>query len=481
MTDLQKHTINFDEISKIMKKTHFWKFVAFGTVCIRQEYEVYEQLAKDRFFDMSKFLKKTVERFWKAAATGYSMDEQYILAVEESFFAPRDGWEELALQFVQDLQEFFYAVAEKDDKKALKMQEHQVSFVKKYVQVAGLTAEQGQALTEKALKKHLELATELVAVPAKEKKRFLEEFSNRSFEPLLGTDFLNYRPKGKKEKPSKKKLAEIRATSIDFDREKKTLDNAWLLHSTPEQWVLGRECDINKGGAYAEYYCEKDLLDLCYVMDVRYRLYAEADYIQHRVPERVRGFWYLNALTWLRAYQLREKGYPVKWVPYFERHENGDNGFQPVFYRMLSAYASGEDWMLPEIQHFSSKKEIPWTAPLLQLLTGGSSQEIYPLVEEWEDCERKKIILAILLEDKKEIRKLLLHMIRHDRQMYDMYRTMVDIAAYAFMRLAKERGIDMEPIVAAEVLDGNLDMTPVDKDFFKLPYQEEIEEWLAIH
>ena len=42
---------------------------------------------------MSKFLKKTVERFWKAAATGYSMDEQYIFAVEESFFTPRDGWE----------------------------------------------------------------------------------------------------------------------------------------------------------------------------------------------------------------------------------------------------------------------------------------------------------------------------------------------------------------------------------------------------
>ena len=34
---------------------------------------------------------------------------------------------------------------------------------------------------------------------------------------------------------------------------------------------------------------------------------------------------------------------------------------------------------------------------------------------------------------------------------------------------------------AAEVLDGNLDMTPIDKDFFKLPYQEEIEEWLATH
>ena len=58
---------------------------------------------------------------------------------------------------------------------------------------------------------------------------------------------------------------------------------------------------------------------------------------------------------------------------------------------------------------------------------------------------------------------------------------MVDIEAYAFMRLVKERGIEIEPIRAAEVLDGNMDMIPVDKNFFKLPYQEEIEEWLATH
>lgn len=236
-----------------------------------------------------------------------------------------------------------------------------------------------------------------------------------------------------------------------------------------------------KNGAYAKYYREKNLLDLCYVMSVVYQLNAEDDYIEYRDAKRVRGFWYLTALTWLRAYQLREKGYPVKWVPYFERHEKGDEGFQPVFSIMLGAYASGEDWMLSQIQHFSSEKEKTWTEPLLRLLTGGKSQEIYSLVEAWEDCDRKKIILAILHEDKKEIRKLLLQRIRQDRKMYDLNRTMVDMWTYAFMRLVKERGMDMEPIIAAEVLDGNLDMTPIDKDFFKLPYQEEIEEWLATH
>ena len=481
MSDLQRYTVILDEVSKIMKKTHFWKFVVFGTVCIKQEYEVYEQLAKDRFFDMSKFLKKTVERFWKAAATGYSMDEQYILAVEESFFTPRDGWEELALQFVQDLQEFFYGVAEKDEKRCLKAQERQIDFVQKYIQVSGLTSEQGQILLDKALKNHMKMAKELVAVPAKDKKKYIEEFSSRNPEPLLGEDYLSTRPKQKLEKPSKKKLPEIRATSIDFDREKKDSDNAWLLQSTPEQWVLGRECDMYKNGAYAKYYREKNLLDLCYVMSVVYQLNAEDDYIEYRDAKRVRGFWYFTALTWLRAYQLREKGYPVKWVPYFERHEKGDEGFQPVFSIMLGAYASGEDWMLSQIQHFSSEKEKTWTEPLLRLLTGGNSQEIYSLVEAWEDCDRKKIILAILHEDKKEIRKLLLQRIRQDRKMYDLNRTMVDMWTYAFMRLVKERGMDMEPIIAAEVLDGNLDMTPIYKDFFKLPYQEEIEEWLVTH
>lgn len=169
MSGIQKYMMNFDEIAKTMKKAHFWKFVAFGTVCIKQEYEVYEQLAKDRFFNMSKFLKKTVERFWKVAATGYSMDEQYILAVEESFFTPRDDWEALALLFVQDLQDFFYGVAEKDEKRCLEMQERQIAFVEKYIQVSGLTSEQGKILLEKALKNHMEMAKNLMPILAKEK------------------------------------------------------------------------------------------------------------------------------------------------------------------------------------------------------------------------------------------------------------------------------------------------------------------------
>ena len=474
----ENYIIHFDELSKVMKKAHLWKYVAFGTVCIKQEYEIYEELAKNKFFDMGKFLKKTIERFWQAASTGYSMDEKYILAVEESMFSPRDGWEELALQFIYDLQDFFYAVADKDKNRCLEMQKRQLDFIEKYVQVAGLSNEQQKILEERAIEKHLKIALELIDIPAKDKKSFLAELSCREIDKLLGEELIGYKFDSKKEKPAKKKLPEIRATSLDFDKEKKANNNTWLMDSTPEQWVLGPECDINQRGAYAEYYREKDLLDLCYVMAVRYHLFAYDDYIQHRDAKRAQGFWYLSALTWLRAYQLRENGYPIKWVPYFERHMAGADGFQPVVGKMLCAYASGEEWLVPEIQHFSSENEKVLTVPLLKLLAGESSDKIYPMVEAWDDCVWKKIVIAILNEDKKEIRKLILQMIRNDRQAYDMYRTMVDAEAYAFMRLAKERGIDIAPIIAAEVLDGVLDVTPVDKNFFKLPYQEEIDNWL---
>lgn len=69
-----------------------WKCVTFGLICIEYEFDIYCRLAENRSFDMAKFLKKTVSRFWKAAATGYSMDEQYLLAIEESVFEPHDEW-----------------------------------------------------------------------------------------------------------------------------------------------------------------------------------------------------------------------------------------------------------------------------------------------------------------------------------------------------------------------------------------------------
>lgn len=126
---------------KELKKAAFWKSAVFGLDCIRQEYAVYEELARDRQFDMSKFLKKTIERFWKAAATGYSMDEQYLLAIEESFFEPRDEWEKLALEIVQDLYDFFYAVAEKNSQNAIDMKERQYALIEHFCSIEGVRAD----------------------------------------------------------------------------------------------------------------------------------------------------------------------------------------------------------------------------------------------------------------------------------------------------------------------------------------------------
>lgn len=476
---------NYEEVLKSMKKAAFWKGAVFGIVCVKQEFEVYEKLAKDRLFDMSKFLKKTVDRFWKAAATGYSMDEQYILAVEESFFDPTNEWDELALQIVQDIYDLFYAISEKDSPKALKMQERQIALIEKYSSLAKIEHNKGSELIEKALAYHLNLTMEIAAVPNKEKKAFLERLSERELYGILEDDFMSFCPVTKKEKPAKKKLPEIRRTSLDFDKERKETRYAWLLNSTPKQWVLGENPDMNDGkGAYSQNYYNKDYLDLCYKMDVCYRLYAADDYVCNQIPERARGFWYLSAFSLLKAYQLWEKGYPVNHANtrhYLESHQNGKEGFQPIFRSMIYAYASGEDTLLSELQHFSSEKEQEKTSTLLKILAGEDDEAIYTCVESWDDGEVKQGFLAILKEDKKEIRKAVLQIIRHDRKMYDMNRTMIDPYAYTFLKLAKERGIEVEPVVAAEVLEGNLEMVPLDKNYWKLPYQDEIDEWLKNH
>ncbi len=72
------------------KKTLFWKYMIVALQAMEQEYELYERLAKDRRFDMSRHLKKTMERFYQAAATGYQPDEKYILTGEESYLEPRE-------------------------------------------------------------------------------------------------------------------------------------------------------------------------------------------------------------------------------------------------------------------------------------------------------------------------------------------------------------------------------------------------------
>ena len=100
-------------------------------------------------------------------------------------------------------------------------------------------------------------------------------------------------------------------------------------------------------------------------------------------------------------------------------------------------------------------------------------------VTEWEKDEFSEGITAILNKDIKELRKAVLKSVRHDRKMYELNRTMVDSYAYACLRLAYERGLDMPPIKAVEVLESRLDFKPIDKDKCKIPFQDKIEAWLA--
>ena len=88
MKKLINEHLNKTETS--LKKAPFWKYATIATVCIEQEYAVYETLAKGCAYDMSKFLGKVIKRYWQAIPTGYSIDESFLLALvkgENEIFA----------------------------------------------------------------------------------------------------------------------------------------------------------------------------------------------------------------------------------------------------------------------------------------------------------------------------------------------------------------------------------------------------------
>ena len=49
---------------------------------------------------------------------------------------------------------------------------------------------------------------------------------------------------------------------------------------------------------------------------------------------------------------------------------------------------------------------------------------------------------------------------------------------YACVKLAKKYGIEVEPVKVVELLDWNFDETPIDREAWKLPLQEDIDKWL---
>ncbi len=464
----------------ILKKAPFWKYATIATVCIEQEYVIYETLAKGCTYDMSRFLSKVIKRYWQSIPTGYSIDESFLLAIEESIFEPRDEWEELALQIVRDIEHTFYALWRRDEKAALSNVEKQIDIIFRYAKLAGVSEKETELLIEKARVSQNNLVEKLASVPNKEKKTFIAQLQEGDNAQLIELVHLAEICPKRKEKPAKKKLSEIRNTSVEFDVAQKENNDLWLLDSTPEQWVTKVWEEVGKGAFYTDY-TEKRLPELCRIMTGRYYDYAQRDYIQNRMPERVRGFWYLYAYSRLCMYELVEKGYELK--------ENSGVKCDMDWFAdslissaMIYAYAAGAEDLIPRLAFFARgvHKNQPYTEVKdhLELFAGSKNEDLCNRVEQWEKSDYREMILQILKGDAKAFRKALIHGIRHERQQYGMSLSFFGPWTYACVKLAKRYGMEIEPVRVVELLDWNFDETPIDHNYWKLPLQAEIDKWL---
>lgn len=398
------------------KKTHFWKYMLVALQAMEQEYELYERLAKDRRFDMSRHLGKTMERFYQAAATGYQPDEKYILAVEESYFEPRDEYEKLAYRIVKDLEDFFHLVYEKDCKKAgiflerpLQILEQFCSFSKN-IDLKKAQEEERQYLSQ--------LIREVVAVDKSGKKAYIETVKNRECPVLIGDALLENRPPIEKEKPDRKTFPLIRRTSLRYDYDLKS-----------------------DAGTYFKF---------------------------RKSREDILADWYRSALSALYKLKLLENGYPLGGY-YFSNHER--HGEAEINSSMVRAYAAGARELLPWLFNYSNDNSSRNT---YELLSGKATKEQFP--DRDEEGHINRCIHAIMEGSGKELTKALLARVRYIRGWYEMYRIASDEWGYAMVRLAGEAGLEYEKVVAVELLD--CEMRQVDLSKVKLENQEEWDAWL---
>ena len=334
------------------KKTLFWKYMIVGLQGMYQEYDLYERLAKDRRFDMSRHLKKTMDRLYQAAATGYRLDDKYILTIECSYFEPRDKWEELALQIVRDLEDFFRIVYEKDCKKA-------GAFLKRPVQILEQFAAFSPNIDlEKATKKEQQYLAQLIqevsAVDKSGKKACIETIKQSARPSLIGEELLEHRAPIQKEKPDKKTFPLIRRTSLRYDYDIERLKKMKELN--PAQWE-GTMC-------------------------------LEA--------ETVLAGWYRSALETLYSLELFEYGYPLHGEAFnHERHLEAS-----ISGAMVRAYASGAKELLARLYYFSYDKSCK---DLYKLLCGKADAEQY--AEADKEGHINSGILAVLQGDGKALTK----------------------------------------------------------------------------
>lgn len=62
--------------------------------------------------------------------------------------------------------------------------------------------------------------------------------------------------------------------------------------------------------------------------------------------------------------------------------------------------------------------------------------------------------------------------------MYDVGGSLIGPWDYAYVKIAKKYGLEIEPVKVVELLDWNFDETPIDRREWKLPLQEDIDKWL---
>lgn len=398
------------------KKTLFWKYMIVALQAMEQEYELYERLAKDRRFDMSRYLGKTMERFYQAAATGYQPDEKYILAVEESYFEPRDEYEKLAYQIVKDLEDFFHLVYEKDCKKAgmflnrpLQILEQFFSFSKN-IDLAKAREDEEQYLSR--------MIKEAVAVDKSGKKAYIETVKNRERPLLIGDALLENRAHIEKEKPDKKTFPLIRRTSLRYDYDLRS-----------------------EAGKYLKFHenCEDVLAD-----------------------------WYRSALSALYELKLLENGYPLKGS-YFSNHEQ--HGEAKINSSMIRAYAAGARELIPQLFDHSYDKS---SGKTYDLLNGNATKEMFPNKDE--EGHINKCIHAIIEGNGKELTKALLARVRYIRGWYELYHIAYDEWGYAMVRLAGDAGLKYEKVAAVELLDCAVRQPDLSR--IRLENQEEWDAWL---
>lgn len=477
-------------IKKQLQKGPLWKCVVFGLLCIKQEFEVYLYLAEGQSYNMIKFLEKTIERFWKAAASGYGINEKFLLAIEESFFEPENKWDEIALKVVKDIYDFFYAVENKNKENAILIQNRQIELIRVYLDVIGEKFSENNKLVVDTLEFQNEVFKNLEIIQAKDKKKFILECEKQEIEPVMKRGLFDNRTCIKKEKPAKKKLPEIRFMSLDFERERSKLTEeeylkiaeeelhrlneiAYLLKhweeflKTPEKPLKERDFIDNRRDNK-----EPDYIDFYHYLQVVYRLMAESAYVHTLKEEYVIGYWYLSALSTLKMKQLIKAGaFRSKNMQYYiDKHLS-------VIGAMLLAVAVNEFELVKRLSSYAENTSEWEEAKMILAIVENRDEEAIEILKNIDNkLPYQELFLFILKKKDKELRKAILKVIEADRKAYDLNRTMVDPVAFSAIRLAEKRGIILK-IHTAEVLDSNLNINLTDKSKWLLPGEEKGVIW----